>query len=204
VTRGQGWPPDNLETRNQEDDMDVTSPLRRPLAGVSLVELLSTTAIALTLTAFAVPSMRAFVSTQYTLAASQAIRSHLALARHTAVTSATDVVLCPSSDGLHCTGGFDWSDGWVVFLDADGDRQRGAAERRLAVAERLSGGARLITSSGRRKVVYRSHGGTGGSNVTFRICKAAQPERRRAVIVNITGRSKVSDRDSNGRPIECG
>jgi type IV fimbrial biogenesis protein FimT len=120
------------------------------------------------------------------------------------VTAGQQIVLCPSHNGNSCTGGYDWSGGWVVFRDHDGDRLADADEQRIAVAGALPGRARMVTSSGRRKVVYRSHGGTAGSNVTFRICNAAQPDRRRAVIVNITGRSKVSNRDASGRTIECG
>lgn len=184
--------------------MDVTSPRRRRVAGVTLIELLSTGSVAVLLTLVAVPAWHGFLTTQDTLAASRAIRAHLALARHAAVSTGQQVVLCPSSDGVRCSGGYDWSDGWLVFRDPNGNRQRDATESRLAAAEALAGGARMITSTGRRKIVYRSHGGTGGSNVTFRICNAADPDRRRAVIVNLTGRSKVSDRDAQGNPVVCG
>jgi type IV fimbrial biogenesis protein FimT len=188
---------------SEEDDMDVAAPLRRHMAGVTLVEALTTSTIALTLTAIAVPAMRNFNTVQETAVAANTIVGDLALARHAAVTGRQAIVLCPSSDGSRCTGGFDWSDGWLVFADDDGDRQLDAEEQRLRVASRPANQVRILTSSGRHKVVYRSDGTAAGTNATFRICNARDPDRRRAVIISGTGRARLSRRDASDREINC-
>ena len=183
--------------------MDVAAPLRRHMAGVTLMEVLTTSAVALTVTAVAVPAMHHFNTVQETAVAANAIVSDLALARHAAVTGRKAIVLCPSSNGTRCSGGFDWTDGWLVFADDDGDRQLDAEERRLSVANRPAARVRILTSSGRRKIVYRSDGTAAGTNATFRICNARDPDRRRTVIISGTGRPRLSNRDASGREINC-
>jgi len=183
--------------------MDVAYPLRRHSAGLTLVELLTTCSVALLLTSLAVPAARSLQRYQAATTASNAVLAHLALARHAAVSNAVQVVLCPSSDGRHCTGGYDWSAGWLVFADPNGNRRPDSGERYLAVETRPPGGARILSSTGRRKVVYRRSGATAGTNVTFRICSDDSERGRRSVIVNITGRPKVGRHDASGRPIRC-
>ena len=183
--------------------MDVAPPLRRPLAGVTLVELLATCAVALTVLAVGIPALGSFICYQDTVAATNAIVTNLALARHAAVTSGQPVVLCPSIDGRGCSSGFDWSEGWLVFQDANHDRQYQAAETRLAVTARPAERVRILTSSGRRRIVYRLNGGSGGSNVTFRICDARDAARNRKVVVNTTGRARVERWNGSGTPINC-
>lgn len=183
--------------------MDVTRPLRRPVVGVTLLELLTTCCVAVTLTAVAVPAVHQFVVVQSTAAATNALVTDLALARQQAVTAHLPVVLCPSSDGTACTGGYDWSDGWLSFADRDGDRRLDPEERRLKVTANPSSQVRILTSTGRRKIVYRVDGSTAGTNATFRICNAEDPDRRRAVIINGPGRPRLSRRLVGGGYIEC-
>lgn len=183
--------------------MDVAAPLRRNNAGVTLLELLVTSSVALTITAVAVPTMHDFTTIQETAVSANAIVGDLALARHAAVTSHDAIVLCPSSDGSRCTGGYDWSDGWLVFADKDGDRQVDSEERRLRVTTRPAQRVRIMTTTKRREIVYRSDGSTAGTNATFRICNARDPDRRRAVIINPTGRTRLDSRDADGREINC-
>lgn len=183
--------------------MDVNRPLRRPMAGVTLLELLTTSTVALTLTAVAIPAAHEFITLQETSAATNQVTASLALARQAAVTRGQRVVMCPSVDSEQCSGGFDWSDGWLVFSDDDEDYRRDPDEELLAVTVQPAQRVRILTSTGRRRIAYRADGGTAGTNVTFRICNARDPDRRRSVIVNVSGRSKLGRRDAQGRPISC-
>jgi type IV fimbrial biogenesis protein FimT len=184
--------------------MDVAHPLCRHSAGVTLVELLASCAVMLTVLALGLPALGSFVCLQDTVTATNAITTNLALARHAAVTSGQHVVLCPSSDGDHCLSGFDWSDGWLVFEDANRNREHEADETRLAVTARPAERVRILTSRGRRRIVYRHNGGSGGSNVTFRICNTSDVTRSRRVIVNSTGRARVERWNGGGKPPGCG
>jgi type IV fimbrial biogenesis protein FimT len=183
--------------------MDVAYPLRRRMAGVTLVEMLATSTVAIVVTAAAVPAIGHFNAIQDTAAAVNAISGDLQLARHAAVTSGDRVVLCPSRDGDRCTGGYDWSEGWMVFRDSNFNRLREDSERVLNVRQGRQPGVQILTSTGRRKITYRSDGSTGGSNATFRFCSRHDPGRSRSLIVNNTGRTKLSRRDAKGKPVRC-
>lgn len=183
--------------------MDVNRCLRRPVAGVTLLELLSTSSVALTLTAVVVPAWYQFNTAQETATAANTLIASLALARQQAVTGNVPVVLCPSTNGTACTGGYDWSDGWLSFADRDGDRRLDEDEAQLTATNNPARQVRILSSTGRRKIVYRGDGMTSGTNATFRICNAADPDRRRAVIISGTGRARLSRRSASGRHIDC-
>lgn len=183
--------------------MDVTRPLRCRACGVTLVEVLATCTVALVVTAAAVPAVRQFSASQDTSAALNAVHGDLLLARHAAITRAQRVVLCPSSDAQTCSGDFDWSVGWIVFVDSDCDRQRDEQEPLLRVQQARRQGMRILTSTGRRKLVYRSDGGTGGSNATFRFCHRDRPDHNRSIIVSNTGRPRHARLDASGKSIRC-
>ena len=99
-------------------------------------------------------------------------------------------VVCPSSDGSRCNSGTDWSSGWIVFVDRDGDDQRSAAEPLLStVAGSELGGLRVATSVGRSKARFLPDGRSGGTNLSMRICDG--PMLARSVIINVSGRGRV-------------
>ena len=56
----------------------------------------------------------------------------MARARSEAVMSRYPSVVCPSTDGSTCSGASDWSNGWIVFTDRDGDDRRSAPEPLLS------------------------------------------------------------------------
>src|SRR5690606_262269 len=85
--------------------------------GITLVELLATTAILAIVAALAAPGMKALLERQRTASALHALTTRLALARTAAITSRTPVTFCPSRGDGHCTGGTDWSAGWLVYRD---------------------------------------------------------------------------------------
>lgn len=182
--------------------MDVTRPLRRHASGVTLIELVTTSAVFLIVTAVAVPAYSQFQVVQETASATNAVVTSLAHARHYAVTHQANVVVCPSLDSIGCSDDIDWSRGWISFVDADDDRTRDMGERRIQVSNAASDRVRIVTF-GRTEIVYRPHGMTAGTTATFRICNARDPDRRRAVIVNISGRARISKRDAAGDHISC-
>ena len=88
--------------------------------------------------------------------------------RHSALTG-SEVVLCPGSDA-GCTATSDWSRGWIAYADIDGDRVRDAGETLVHVVPALASGVHLVTSTGRKRLVFQPMGGNAGSNATFTLC----------------------------------
>jgi type IV fimbrial biogenesis protein FimT len=80
-------------------------------------------------------------------AQAQDLLSTLALARSEAVKRGVRVTACVSSDGLHCQSEGDWTQGWVLFEDTDGNALRSDAEPLIQVHAALPAGIRARGNS---------------------------------------------------------
>jgi type IV fimbrial biogenesis protein FimT len=155
-------------------------------AGTTLVELLTTLTIVAVLATVAIPSFHTF---------------HLNN-QSEAIKRGQIVSVCRSSDGRNCesrTG--DWRGGWIVFANRDRDDP----------PERDSG-EDLITSSGgwpdgsitSNRGAYSFRPTTQGVvNGTIVFCDARGSSYARAIIISHTGRPRVAQRDSEGKPLRC-
>lgn len=90
-------------------------------SGFTLVELMITMAIVGILLVVGVPSLKTFMQGNQLIAASNELVSALHVARSEAIKLNSRVSICESSDGTSCTTTGDWSNGWIVFVDANGD-----------------------------------------------------------------------------------
>ena len=69
---------------------------------------------------------------------------------------------------------------------------------------RADGAVRILTSTGRRRIIYQPDGTVlGGSNATFRLCGESDERHNRAVIVSLTGRARSSGTDASNQPVRC-
>ena len=89
--------------------------------GFTLVELLVTISIATILLTMAVPSFSDFVKDNRMVTQTNDFVTALNLARSEAIRRGSRVTVCKSSSGTACTAGGNWEQGWIVFVDADGD-----------------------------------------------------------------------------------
>ncbi len=178
--------------------------VRRQLnAGLTLVELLTTLTVGSVLLSVGVPSYQAVVENQHIQARTNLLVSHLHLARSESVKRFMRVGLCPSDDGETCADTYDWSNGWIVFVDDNLDKERQTTEPLLTVTDTTEA-IKVVTSTGRRRIVYEPDGTVvGGSNATFKLCSKASSNRNRAVIISITGRPRLSKQDASNNPIVC-
>ena len=90
--------------------------------GVNLIELLIGISIVSISLAMGVPTFQGARETSDRAAAVIELVASVRLARSEAALRGTSVSMCPSSDGVACTQGTDWSRGWIVFRDDDEDR----------------------------------------------------------------------------------
>jgi type IV fimbrial biogenesis protein FimT len=105
------------------------------------------------------------------------------LARSEAIRRGAPVAVCHSGDGTTCSG--TWSDGWIVFVDANGDGDKAAdpddpilrTHGALSSKYTLGGSANFVDH-----IIY---GGDGAANDfgVFAICHDTTLEGARAVIV---------------------
>lgn len=111
--------------------------MRRPIAGrgFSLAELLVVTAIAGLLLSVALPDLGALLRAQQLRTATNDLFGALGLARAQAIARNARITVLPR-DPL----GADWTRGWTVFADRDGDGAPGAGDEIIAVHEALPAG----------------------------------------------------------------
>ncbi len=96
-------------------------PLRQPrrAQGFTLLELLFTVAVAAVLLGIAAPNFRNMYIRNALAGHSNDVIGSIAYARSEAIRQSTPISICASSDGATCSG--TWSDGWIIFVNSDGD-----------------------------------------------------------------------------------
>jgi type IV fimbrial biogenesis protein FimT len=153
----------------------------------TVLELLVTLAIASVLLLIAVPSFQQFTWRQHMRAAVGNLHNDLLLARSEAVFRHASVVACPGDAQAGCADSSDWSGGWIVFPDLNGDRQLQPGEtvvRRGQVFEALT----ISSSAGRSAVRFMPDGSAAGSNTTIGFCGRGGPPLARKLVISNIGR----------------
>ena len=92
----------------------------RKIKGMTLIELLFVVAILGALLALALPNFTDTIEAANTNSQVKVMLTTLNLARSEAIKRGTDVSICASEDGLDCDVD-SWADGWIVFVDNNGD-----------------------------------------------------------------------------------
>lgn len=85
--------------------------------GFTLIELMITLLLAAIILTLGVPNFRNIILNNRAATQSNELVTAMNLARSEAVKRGARVSLCPSTDQATCTGGTDWANGWIVFLD---------------------------------------------------------------------------------------
>lgn len=156
--------------------------------GFTLMEAMIVMAVAAILLAIAVPAWSNAISAAHNSAARAALAATvLDAVRHSASTG-TEVVACPDTGTLQCSGSVDWSGGWIVFADLNGSRMRDGNETLVRKVSPLEGGVHLRSTVGRTRLVFQPSGGNAGSNVTFTLCDSRGTEKATTLVLANDGR----------------
>lgn len=116
----------------------------------------------------------------------QRIYSSAALAKSEAIKRATTVSVCQSSNGTSCQNGSDWVDGWVVFVNPNGNNSIDSGEEILRVFSPIRTPVSISWSNG-RLLTFISRGSPAGQG-TFKICPlASKAVAERLVTVSGSG-----------------
>ena len=126
------------------------------IRGFTVIELMIALAAAIALLAVGVPLFNSIVNSSQLTASTNDLVTSMHYARLEAVTRGLPVAMCPSSDGRNCTGGTDWSVGWVVFVDNGSTKgSHDSGEPRLRVYDRVT---KRVTISGAKALRFTSIG----------------------------------------------
>jgi len=155
--------------------------------GFTVFELMVTLAVAAILLGLAAPSFESFTNRQRMKAAVTGLHQDLQAARSQAVFRGAEVIACPGTPDNGCSGGSDWSNGWIVFEDDNGDQQRQETETLL----RHGQGHEAITihaPPSRPQIRFFPDGTTPGSNGSIGLCGRDGPDGARRLVVSNIGR----------------
>ncbi len=184
-------------------DRSHTSGRCRP--GFTLPEVLTALTVTAILLSLAIPSFYRQMQTNRIRTQANEIVAGLHHARAAAIRGNHTVMVCESGDLDACTGGADWSLGWIVFVDANGNNRRDADEPRLRVHAAAGPGIQVdFNGAGRNGDRWLHYRPTGtAKNGTFTICDQRGAAHALAVILYRSGRPRVATRRANGKPLRC-
>lgn len=170
--------------------------------GFTLFELLTSLSVLVVLTTLAAPPLSGMLNDNRIAARMNLLVSSLHLTRSLAIQTGGRAVMCPSPQGIQCQGTNQWSRGWIVFADSNGNNARDTNE---PVARRIGPQDTLSVTSGSRsyRVRYFPNGASYFSNTTFVFCDHRGAQSARAVILSNTGRPRTSRRDPGGNALTC-
>jgi type IV fimbrial biogenesis protein FimT len=162
--------------------------------GATLAELVVVLAIAAIASAVAAPDLHSLVTAQQLKAASRELFDAISHARAQAIARNERVKLMPR-DPL----GADWSQGWTVFIDRDGDHVSGPGDEVLAVHGPLPEGLRIgfsfTQSAPPQYIAYngagRSCSDTSSSASRLGTLSLFHGEHIRRIKINMLGRVRL-------------
>jgi len=175
--------------------------LRARQRGLSVGELLVALAVAASLAAVGVPALRSVVLDARRVAVLNALAGSLHAARQAAALRGRDVVLCPVR-GPQCAPDGDWREGWMVFVNTDGDTPPARDAGEPLLLRRRTGAAPGTLRANRDAFTFRP-GTVRDTNGTLAWCDPRGPAAARALVVSVAGRVRLSARPEIIRQFNC-
>ena len=198
--------------------------------GFTIIELMITIAVIGIGLAIGVPAMNQFVLDNRLVSQINTLNSSLALARSEAVKQNELTVVCVSTTGSSCANNTAWTEGWIVFIDRDGNLTAdlgggdGCAEGAtndclLAIEPPMSGKNTLVGGPGvpgligfngtgvarcdANKDGTLDPGGCAIANTFFTLCDDRGATHARALAVSNTGRTSSIKTNPTGGALVC-
>lgn len=176
--------------------------------GFTLFELLITLTLIGIILSIGVPSMSEFTRNSRITGTANDLHSSFLLARSEAARSKSNITICASANPLDAAaacGGGTFDDGWIIFVDLNGDLTRGGAgENVLRAHPAIPDGIDIVTNGGADYFGYApsglGRGDVGGLPAvsTARICDsrgnvvaAGGSSAARFLVVTPIGRATV-------------
>lgn len=173
--------------------LKLAVPTIHPYAtGFTLLELMIAIGIVGILLGLAVPSFTDIMRRNQITAQTNSLVSSLALARSEAIKRGVSITICPRT-GSTCTGSTNWSAGWQVIDDRNGDGDVDDEDTLLQVSPTAPQG--IVVTGDASTLVFQRTGEAAAKrifNVSKSGCGALE---KREVTVELTGRTHLTKKD---------
>ena len=167
----------------------------------TLIELMITIAVAAVVLTIGVPGFGRVIERNQLSVQINELVSSLHFARSEAVRRNDDVKVCHSANGVNC-GGTGYEDGWIIFIDGDGDDVwDDPAEELIRSNGALSNNYTLHVNGNMDSFFYRAKGQTSDLG-RFVLCKNSDLTKSRAIFIGPGGRTRLAPLDSSGTPLD--
>jgi type IV fimbrial biogenesis protein FimT len=169
--------------------------------GYSLYELLMTLTLVAIVIGLGLPSFAGITARNRQHAEINALFHAIHVARKESIMRRRVVSLCPSVDAISCQPSKDWSTGWLMFANHDGDEppQIDAGEPLL---QTHTVGENVKITANRRGFTLRATQ-KRATNGTFVVCDEAGRIAPKALVVSYTGRPRVTLKTTRGESYNC-
>lgn len=148
---------------------------RAACRGVTVVELMVVISILAVLLTVGIPGYSNLMHKNRISETSGLLHVSLHMARGEAIKRRRPVQVCPTADGASCRDDGDWSEGWVVFADSNGNNTPDAGEV-VRLVDMLGKGIEITASPTVEDFLrFEPTGfvwGSGGAAGNFLICHA--------------------------------
>ena len=150
--------------------------------GFTLIELMIAIALVAILLATAVPALDDFTNDARQTGAINDFISSIHIARNTAITTNSRVTMCASASGTNCEL-TSWDSGWIVFGDLNSNGSVDAGEAIVSASAAVEG---LDILSGE-----------------FAVCDFRGAAHAKVILIELSGRPRMSETKANGAPATC-
>ena len=173
--------------------------------GFTLIELLVALAIASILFGIGLPGVSSVMATSRLTSQINLLSGSMAYTRSVAVQRNQAAVICKSSNGIECDVKAKWEDGWLIYIDNDGDRKLATdkGDKILRVQSPLTATTLRYKAFGPRGYIAYQPDGFTQTNGTFTLCVKNKSELKKALILSKSGRLRVSKTGPGGKPLKC-
>lgn len=172
---------------------------RQKTRGFSALELIVILAILGVLLMVGAPSFQSFLANHRLTTAANALFMAVNLTRSEAIHRGTRVDLVPAGSGVS------WNDGWIVFVDGNGNQRPDQGETVIFSHQAVHRNLRITPRFTDSKVQYLAFNGSGrtrtnASNQTSQSGSwlLEHGTQSRKVIVNFLGRPRVCNPETDG------
>lgn len=185
--------------------------LRRGMRGMTVIELMIVITIIGILATWAIPSYRNMMLNNRRAVSVNELVGTLMSARGEVAKRGQAVVVCPTTTAAPgtCNGGTDWSQGWMSFVDVNGNGAYDAGTDTLLrqYANPYSDFKITLASSSTPSgvpatVVALAPFNQTGTSATIRLCDRRGATEARSANIAKTGRSEVSSLSAAGVPLD--